>query len=58
MSYGPQGKTFNLDSYLTTTPPTLPPAPPKQINAGDTKLGPPKPGATRGAAINLDTFHE
>ncbi len=39
---GPTGKTYNFDSYVTTSPPALPPAPPKQINAGDTKYGPRK----------------
>jgi hypothetical protein len=56
---GPKGKgVINLDSYDGSAPNSVAPPPPKQINAGDSKLGPPKPGATRGAAINLDTFHE
>lgn len=56
---GPKGKgTINLDSYDGSTPNSVAPAPPKQINAGDSKLGSPKPGATIGAGINLDTFHE
>jgi hypothetical protein len=56
---GPKGKgDINLDSYDGATPATTLPAPPKQINPGDSKLGPPKPGAARGAGVNLDTFHE
>lgn len=56
---GPKGKgAINQDTYDGVAPMSLLPAPPKQINAGDSKLGPPKPAATRGAGINLDSFHE
>ncbi len=51
-------KGINQDTYDGTAPASIAAAPPKQINAGDSKLGPPKPGAVTGAAINLDTYHE
>jgi hypothetical protein len=59
---GPQGKHGNLDSYVTTSPPVAPTtitgyliAAPKQINAGDAKVGPRKTAAGR---INADSFCE
>lgn len=63
MTYGPQGKPFNFDSYVTATPPTnVLPAPPKQINAGDKKNGPPKPSGIGGTTTsnhgNRDTYFE
>lgn len=60
---GPIGTTYNFDSYVTATPPTnVLPAPPKQINAGDKKSGPPKPmnlgGSTGSNHGNRDTYWE
>lgn len=61
MSFGPQGKHINLDSYVTASPAIAPTtigylvAPPKQINAGDAKVGPRKTAAGR---INPDSFCE
>jgi hypothetical protein len=58
MTFGPQGKPPSFDSYVTATPPVLPPPPVKVIIATDPKTGPPKPGAAHGAGIDFDTFHE
>lgn len=55
---GPTGRTYDFDSYVTATPPPAPPVAVKIINGGDAKTGPPKPGAAKGAGVNLDSFHE
>jgi hypothetical protein len=62
MAFGPKGTHINLDSYVTTSPPTAPNtisgnlvAPPKMINAGDAKVGPRK-GKT--GQISPDSFSE
>jgi len=61
MAFGPQGQHINLDSFVTASP-AIPPTsigylvpPPKQINAGDAKVGPRKTAAGR---INNDSFCE
>jgi hypothetical protein len=63
MAFGPSGTgCINLDSFVSATPPTLPPALPKQINAGDKKYGVPKPkflgGATGSNHAHGDTYYE
>ena len=39
--------------------PAYPPPPPKQINAGDKKVGPPSPASgKKGAGLSKDSFYE
>lgn len=57
MAFGPQGKTYNFDSYLTATPPPTPPPPVVVINPADAKTCSPAPGTKPGATINHDTYH-
>ena len=54
---GPRGNHNNHDSFDGAEP-AKQPAPPKQINPGDPKVGPKKPGTSSGAGINFDSYFE
>jgi hypothetical protein len=48
---GPTGNgVIDFDTYVTATPPPTPPVPPKMINGGDKKFGPPKPKSLGGTS--------
>jgi len=59
---GPKGTTnhVNRDTYDGNPPVAgILPAPPKQINAADAKVGSPSPtSGRRGATINSDSYYE
>lgn len=63
MAFGPSGNgCINSDSFVTATPPPVPPVLPKQVNAGDKKYGPPKPKVLGGTTTSnhgcLDDYSE
>lgn len=55
---GPKN-THNWHDSFDGAEPAYPPPPPKQINAGDKKVGPPSPASgKKGAGLSKDSFYE